>query len=274
MNRIKRVEQYLFDFFSTRFEYIDLVYKTTHRDRHTGVYLLESGTKLMDFLISIHNEIEEYFYFEKLIPHKFASPEALFLRLSYFKKYLNDNQRLLDKNYKGENTSYIILEIQKIKDELIQMIDYVPKVYDCENTVIPYQELRHNLIVNNIPEFIKILESILASVSYNIAKQQEGFYHSNVHLILKLLGFDILSEESTNTGRIDAVIRFAEKIYIVEFKFSERENLKEEAFQQIIEKDYAVKYAVEHKEVYAIGISFSKEKRNINGFKYQKLDLH
>ncbi|KAA6318311.1 hypothetical protein EZS27_031664 [termite gut metagenome] len=90
-------------------------------------------------------------------------------------------------------------------------------------------------------------------------------------MILKLLGFDILSEEPTSTGRIDAVIRFTEKIYIVEFKFSEKEDLKEEAFQQVIEKEYALKYVIEQKDIYGIGISFSKEKRNINGFKYEKL---
>lgn len=267
MNRIRRIEQYLFDFFSNRFEELDMFYRETYGHRGTEIYLLENGDNLMDFLISIHGNIEEKFYAEKLIPHKFASPEALLSNLLCFKVYLNENQKYLDRNIKGENTSYIVVKIQEIKNDLIQMIDYIRKVYDYENTVVPYIELRHNLIINDIHKFIKILSSILASVSYNITKQQEGFHHSNVHLILKLLGFDILSEESTNTGRIDAVIRFTEKIYIVEFKFSEKEDSSEKAFQQIIENKYAVKYTVEHKEIYGIGISFSKEERNINGYK-------
>lgn len=271
MNRISHIEKYLFDFFFNRFEEFDMFYRSVYRNRRNEIYLLTHGTKLMDLLHSIHGNIEDYFYFKELIPHKFASPDALMQTLSNFKKMLNNSQKYLDANDKGENTSYIIQNINSIKYELIQMIDYVNKLYDDENTLIPYQELRHCLITNKISNFIEILKSILASVSYNITKQQEGFHHSNVYLILKLLGFDILSEESTNIGRIDAVIRFTDNIYIVEFKFSEKENLGEKALQQIIDKEYAQKYIIEHKDIYGIGISFCREKRNINGFKFKKL---
>jgi hypothetical protein len=270
MDRIKRLEQYLFDFFSNRFDELDSFYKATHRYRRTEIYCLENGTDLMDFLISIHGRIEDRFYFESLIPHKFVSPEILLSELLNFKDYLNENQKYLDKNKKGEHTSDVIVEIQRIKDELVAMIDYVREVYDYEHTVIPYIELRHNLIVNNIPKFIETLKSILSSVSYNIAKTAEGFHHSNVHLILKLLGFDVISEEPTNTGRIDAVIRFAEKIYIIEFKFNKEGDMSKKALQQIKEKEYAQKYIIENKEIYLIGISFSNEERNINGYEYEK----
>jgi hypothetical protein len=137
--------------------------------------------------------------------------------------------------------------------------------------VIPYQELRYKLITKNVPDFIDILKSILASVSYAITKTQEGFFHSNVHLILKLLGFEIISEEQTNNGRIDSVIRFSDIIYIVEFKFNENEDLSNEALQQIKDKEYALKFAYEKKDILGIGVSFSKDNRNINGFKFEKL---
>lgn len=226
----------------------------------------------MDFIISIHGNIEEKYYSEKLIPHNFATPEALLHSLDCFKKYLNDKQELLDLNFAGEKTSYIITDLQKIKDELIQAIDYTKTIYDFEDTVIPYQELRYKLIVNDISGFVNVLKSILASVSYAITHNQEGFYHSNVHLILKLLGFDILSEEMTNNGRIDAVIRFSDKIYIVEFKFSDKDDISMTALQQIKDKEYALKFTIERKEIIGIGISFGKDKKNINGFKSEKLD--
>ncbi|KAA6318312.1 hypothetical protein EZS27_031665 [termite gut metagenome] len=124
-----------------------MFYRATREHRRTEIYLLENEIDLMGFLDSIYGNIEEYFCYEKLIPQKFASPEVLLLKLSDFKRYLNDNQKFLDCNYKGEDTSYIVVRIQEIKDELIQMIDYVREVYDYENTVIPYVELRHNLIV-------------------------------------------------------------------------------------------------------------------------------
>lgn len=272
MNKIKRLEKYLFDFFSSRFEDLDDFYRVTYRDRHYGIYKLKQGNKLLDFLISIYSNIQEQFFFEKLIPHKFATPEALLTALSSFKKYLNDNQIYLDINSDGENTDYAVSEIQIIKNELVQAIEYTKNIFDYEDTVIPYQELRYKLITNNIPDFIKILSGILASVSYAISHAQEGFYHSNVHLILRLLGFDILSEEMTNNGRIDAVIRFSDKIYILEFKFNENKDLSNEALQQILEKEYALKFHIENKDIFGIGISFSKEKKNINGFKTEKIN--
>lgn len=271
MEKIKRIEKYLFEFFSSRFEYIDLFYRSTHRDRRNGIYSLKQGNKLMDFIISIHANIEEHFYTKNLIPQNFATPEALFTALGNFKKYLNDNQMYLDINYNGEQTDFVVYETQKIKDELIQAIDYIKTIYDYEDTVIPYQELRYKLITNNVPDFIDILKSILASVSYAITKTQEGFFHSNVHLILKLLGFEIISEELTNNGRIDSVIRFSDKIYIVEFKFNENDNLCNEALQQIKVKEYALKFAYEKKDIFGIGVSFSRDTRNINGFTYEQL---
>lgn len=272
MGKINRLEKYLYDFFSSRFEHIDLFYRSTHRDRHYGIYKLKNGNLLMDFVISIHGNIEEKFYAEKLIPQKFATPEALLGSLDSFKTYLNDNQKHLDLNFHGENTKYIVTEIQKIKNELVQAIDYTKIIYDFEDTVIPYQELRYKLIVNDTKGFIDILKSILASVSYAITHTQEGFYHSNVHLILKLLGFGILSEEMTNNGRIDAVIRFSDRIYIVEFKFTDTEDSSDEALQQIKDKEYALKFTIEKKDIFGIGISFGKDKKNINGFKSEKFN--
>lgn len=272
MNQVKRIEIYIYEFFLSRFEHLNHFYITTHRDRRTGIYLLKRGSELMDFLMSIHGNMEEQFFFEKLIPQKFASPSALFAALNSFKIYLNENQKLLDINLKGEETSYIVDEIQRIKEELIQMIEYAKQIYDYEDTTVPYQELRYKLLTRNIPDFIKILKSILASVSYAIAKTQEGYFHSNIHLILKLLGFEILSEELTNVGRIDAVIRFSDIFYIVEFKFNENDDLSKEALRQIVDKNYAQKFVMERKEIIAVGISFGEKERNINGYVFKNLD--
>ncbi len=151
------------------------------------------------------------------------------------------------------------------------MIDSVKKIYDNEDTVVPYQELRFALIIQDVDGFIKILKSILASVSYAIAKIQEGYFHSNVHLILKLLGFDILSEEMTNVGRIDAVIRFSDVIYIFEFKFGKESDQSPVALQQIKDKKYAEKFEYEKKDILLVGVSFGEEEKNINGYVVEKV---
>jgi hypothetical protein len=270
MDKIQRVEKYIYEFFTNRFEHYDMFYRSTHRDRTYGVYKLNDGPKVMDLIMSIHGNIEDQFYFEKLIPHKFTTPEALFSSLNSFKEFLIQNEYLIIQNLDGENTYYVVSELLKIKTELIQMIDYAKQLYDFEDNVIPYQDLRYYLINKDINNFIKTLKSILSSVSYAIAKTKEGYHHSNIHLILKLLGFEIISEEITNVGRIDAVIRFIDTIYILEFKFGGDEDLSKEALKQIKEKGYPEKFFVEKKEILAIGISFSEADRNINGFEVEK----
>ena len=178
-------------------------------------------------------------------------------------------------NDESDGNYYIIKAVQTIKDELVEMIDYVQEVYNYDAQVLPYQELRYNLIVRNIDKVITGLKSILASIPYAIYKtKNEGLFHSNVHVILKILGFEIISEEITNNGRIDAVIRFAETIYILEFKFNKNnEDLSEQAYQQILDKRYAEKFHFDNKEMYLIGISFSEPERNINGYKHSRYHL-
>ncbi|WP_442591934.1 PD-(D/E)XK nuclease domain-containing protein [Pedobacter sp. AW31-3R] len=273
MTKIEKLEKYISDFFSERYEDIDIFYWTTHKNRHYDIYKLEQGTKLMDFVIGIHGNIQDNLNAKHLIPHKFVTPDRLFNFLTAFKAYLNDKQYLLDLNIKGEDTDYIIVKIQEIKDDLVQMIDYSKQLYDMEDRLIPYQDLRYNLITKNIPAFVDILKSILATVSYAIAKTQEGYFHSNIHLILKLLGFEIISEELTNNGRIDAVIRFIDIIYIIEFKFSNTKDLSKSALEQIKEKKYAQKFLVEHKEIIGIGVSFNDVNRNIDGFVSERLSI-
>ena len=79
------------------------------------------------------------------------------------------------------------------------------------------------------------------------------------------MGFDIISEESTNIGRIDAVIRFSETIYIFEFKLG----TSLEAITQIKEKKYYEKFIIEKKEILLVGVGFDSENRNISDIQYE-----
>jgi hypothetical protein len=272
MENYNKIEKYIYDFFSNRHEDFGDFYRSVHNARQIEIYRLNRGAELMDLIINIHSHMEERYCFKNLIPHIFATPEALIYSLNWFKQYLNEKQNLLDINYDGENTSYIVNKVQEVKNEIVLVVDYVKKMYDSQNVVVPYQDLRYKLITREIEGFVAILTSIFASISYAIFKTKEGYYHSNAHVILKLLGFDIITEESTNRGRIDAVIRFSDTIYIFEFKFSESEDLSDKALNQIKEKGYHEKFILEKKEIIGVGISFSEELKNINGFKQETLN--
>jgi hypothetical protein len=81
------------------------------------------------------------------------------------------------------------------------------------------------------------------------------------------LGFDIISEESTNIGRIDAVIRFSETIYIFEFKLGS----SLEAITQIKKKKYYEKFIVEKKEILLVGVGFNLINRNISDYQTERI---
>ncbi|OXA74777.1 hypothetical protein B0A56_12240 [Flavobacterium columnare NBRC 100251 = ATCC 23463] len=275
MTKVERIESYLYNFFNNNIFDLELFYIYTSKDRRnefTGIYRLERGNEILDFIFTMHSIIKDDLNFKRLIPDRFVDADELLQFLINFKKIILEKDELFDEANLNENTDYVILTTIKYKNKILRAIEQCLQMFDLEDEKsLLYQKLRYHLIVSDIESFIEALRSILSSVSYAIIKHTEGYYHANVYLILKLLGFDILSEETTNIGRIDCVINFSSKIYILEFKFSKDSDDCEKAFNQIIEKNYASKYRIYQKEIYGIGISFNENIRNIKGYKYDRI---
>ncbi|MBI4647826.1 MAG: PD-(D/E)XK nuclease domain-containing protein [Bacteroidia bacterium] len=115
---------------------------------------------------------------------------------------------------------------------------------------------------NDIEKFIHLLKILFKGITYPLIDDKENYYHSIFYLVIKLLGFDIETEVLTSDGRIDAVIKTDNHIYIVEFKLG----TAREAIDQIKKKQYAMKYANEKKEIIQVGIGFDTDKKNIGDF--------
>lgn len=272
MTKLVRIEQYLYEFFEYNISDFNFFYQTTYDQRQSGVYKLENGNYILDFLSNVNSNIEERLKFSKLVPGSFTTPNELLDFLQNFKLYIDKHSHLLKEQDIDEDTSYIITHFVSYKNKILKAIDYAFEIYDLEDeNILLYQQLRYHLIKEDVSSFIDDLKSIFSSVSYAITKESEGYYHANVYLILKLLGFEIIPEDTTNIGRIDCVIKFSNKIYILEFKFSIDSDDSQEALEQILVKDYASKYRIEGKPVFALGVSFNQNLRNIRNFKFQKL---
>ncbi len=124
-----------------------------------------------------------------------------------------------------------------------------------------HHEIKRLLQTKDIDGVIGILRSIFSSIPYQLLlSANEAHYHSIFHIVFKLLGCDIYSEVLTNNGRIDAVIEFEDVVYIIEFKM----NNSSEAIEQIVRKKYFEQYQLKNKEIVLLGLSFSKEQRNID----------
>ena len=117
---------------------------------------------------------------------------------------------------------------------------------------------------NDLERVIRLIKSIFKNIPNQIFKADgEFYYHSLVYLVFFYLGQYIDSEVNTNNGRLDCVVKTAQYIYILEFKFNESAAV---ALEQIKTKGYAEKYYADEREKVLIGINFSQETKTVESW--------
>jgi hypothetical protein len=136
----------------------------------------------------------------------------------------------------------------------------------AESDLMKMAALKSSFAKNELNNFFKILQELFASLSYNI-KITEGYFHSHIHLLLRLLDFKVLSEQETNIGRIDCVVETEKYIYIMEFKKDDAT----EALNQILGKKYYQSYLASGKDIILVGVAFDNIEKNIIDWKSQAL---
>ena len=149
--------------------------------------------------------------------------------------------------------------------------------------------LEDTLYAQDTAGFIIQLRAIFAGIPYQIHLPYEAYYHSVAYLVLRLLGFTVSAERSTNLGRMDAALELPDLVYIIEFKFVDddalstddtndagdevgaddevnaaaKPTLAELAIQQIKEQGYDVPFQGSGKQIILLGIIVGKESRNV-----------
>ena len=118
----------------------------------------------------------------------------------------------------------------------------------------------------DLPAFIEALKAFFASLPYQWEKdnRNEHYYHSLLYTLLTAFGADIRAEEPTAKGQSDLVLLMPKGIYIIEIKYNDTADT---ALEQIDQKGYADKYALDGRPVTKIGIAFSTNERNISEWK-------
>lgn len=170
------------------------------------------------------------------------------------KMYLS-GQLAIEGRYKFVFTSFI-KALGRYKVYLQAQLKAIESVSNVE-----YLEMRKNLESLEVDQFIIALKSLFAGIPHQIVKNtNESFYHIFIHIILKLIGCDFKSEDSTNLGRIDGVLKTDTHIVIIEFKM----NSSEVALAQIREKKYYQKFMNSNKKILLLGIGFDNQEKNIS----------
>lgn len=267
------LSEYVNEWIDARWQEWNNFHIATSRDRRTGIYILKYGEKLLDYLNSIMGNVEDHLGMGKgqhLIPSKFSSVNQFAKFLQNFIQYLRDNYHLVESNFKGEQTDFIVVDIANMVNEIIEMSNRcLDVILNDDNVPIPYQQVKKCLYDNDIKEFVSLINSIIKSIPYLIHKEKfnEGYFHSFFHVALTLIGMRPLSEVVTSDGRIDMVIDYPKTVYIMEFKYSPNDkDLSKVALGQIKSKKYHLPYIIQQKPIVGIGFSFGEAAREITNF--------
>lgn len=243
-------------------------------------YWFETGTP--DFLIKLLMEkrfrvpyMENMLVTERLIGSfdvDFVEPENILFQTGYLtiKECINSPIR---------GVRYIMGYPNK--EVKISLNDYIVAYYTQANGEIErlYPQVEEIFITGNVHQLERVLRSLFASIPNdwyrkNRLSEYEGYYASVVYSFLAATGLTLIAEDTTNTGRIDLTVLYEDKVYIIEFKVLEIDEEKKGALQQIREKSYYEKYAGRYKDIYLIGIEFSRDSKNIQNFQWEKVKNH
>jgi hypothetical protein len=95
------------------------------------------------------------------------------------------------------------------------------------------------------PQFEQAIVALFASIPYDLHVNREAYYHAIFFAVLQATGGEILAEAHTDKGRIDAVLKTRDTIYVVEFKLGSAE----EALAQLKARRYYEPYLADPRPV-------------------------
>jgi hypothetical protein len=165
------------------------------------------------------------------------------------------------------------------KEVRVALNDYILKDYvndDSSEQVSISNRIYRSMRDGNIEVAVKEFQRLFSGIPYqwyvnNRLNEYEGFYSSIFYSVFNSLGLECIAEDIINRGRIDLTIKIDNYLYIFEFKVIEEIDDSKKPLEQIKERRYFEKYQQENKEIILVGIEFSKEKRNIKEYAFEKV---
>jgi hypothetical protein len=116
----------------------------------------------------------------------------------------------------------------------------------------------------NVEGAIERLRTLFAGITYTAHVPYEAHYHALFQLTMKLIGIHHQAEVLTDKGRIDSVLKFPDRTYVIELKYARDEQglnqALDDALRQINEKGYYEPYREPGKPLHLLAIAFTKGK--------------
>ena len=222
------------------------------------------------------------FLVKKIEEQGFYLLENVEADVNFLNQYSLDNIELTSLLFQ---TGYLTIKEKRGDDELtlsypnreVRTAMYTFLIDDMGHTKggggVTVRHLRKAFMNNDLTQVQTILAALFGGLTYDVyihqtIEQVEGFYHGLIHILFKCLGLYIQSEVHTLKGRADAVVETPAHIYFLEFKINSDAAT---AFQQIIDKQYAIPYAADSRLKIGIGINFNTKSRQLDDWKKEAL---
>ena len=139
----------------------------------------------------------------------------------------------------------------EVKDSLLKYLLSAYSDYPAVNTQGLKQRMQQQLLAGDATGLEQSLREMLAYIPFPLHIGREAYYHSLMLLWLKLLGFDITGEITTNIGSIDAVWNLPGHTVVAEVKCRTKKSrmaaLLTNALRQMEEKRYYERFMNEPK---------------------------
>lgn len=141
------------------------------------------------------------------------------------------------------------------------LLPYYTRVSKTQ-TAFEIQQFVREIEKGDIDGFMRRLQSFFCDIPYDLSQklEMERHYQNVLFIVFKLVGFYTNVEYHTSEGRIDLVVKTDNYIFVMEFKL---DGTAEEALQQIEEKHYATPFRSDSRQLFKIGVNFSRGTRNI-----------
>ncbi len=230
--------------------------------RHIGNYWIESGTPT--YLVNLLRMIDRPFRDVTPVEVETEYLESAGIMDSDPIIAFYQSGYLTIKGYDPDTSSYILdYPNEEVKDGFLKFLlrSYIPKIKAGSGfTLGDFIRFARD---GQPQEFMKSLESMVASVPYTEKGSAESHFQNVIYLLFTLLGFSVSMEERTSDGRIDLRVQTPGYVYIFEFKV---DSSAEIALRQIREKKYWTPYAASGKEIFLIGANFDTKSRRLTDY--------
>lgn len=130
-------------------------------------------------------------------------------------------------------------------------------------------ELNEAFKHGDMEKAVSALQRLFSSIPYQLHVKAEAYYHSIIYAIMCFTGLNITSEVSVSGGRVDAVLEYTDRVYVMEFKYAdcpkdvstdEKRRLFDKALgdgiEQIENKGYYKKYLGGNRIIYKTAFAF------------------